>query len=472
MVARSPDSKRSASPVAAAIRSQYSSVGPGRLDYQEDEAIAELAGICAPQNRDGARLKSLLDEGRHNEAYADIQRLLEESVDFDAVYFLIRLLVDTKQAPFAAPLAELMALKWPDDHRSWLSKGLSDTHLRRTEEAVIALEKSLAIRESAIGYALLASAYVMRHDFEKAEKAAKKSLAIKEHHIPHVALAFCHLQNRRWKEGWKEYTYQMGRDSDRAIKDFGLPEWEGKGSVLIYGEQGLGDQLCYTSAIDGRCKQLACHPKLSNLLARSLDIEVYGDQFAEKIDWTPNAQYQSSMATAMQWQEVKRRGRWLKPHPEKKIQWQALVHNKARVKDRLNVGLAWNGGRMLREQKARGVIPEQLKPLLDLPFNFISLEYKSHENIPNVQQWEWATQTSDLDDFAALVDCLDVVVTVPTTTYHIAGSLGIPCHVLVHEKPHFHEGVSGDCPWWESVTFYRGDRDKAIVEIAEKLLRL
>jgi len=289
-----------------------------------------------------------------------------------------------------------------------------------------------------------------------------------------VALGFYHLHNRNWKEGFKHYAHQMGRCADRNIQDYGLKPWQGKGKVLIYGEQGLGDQLAYTSCIDQRCGQLVCHPKLGNLLARSVDIPVYGDQFAKEVRWPIECHYQASMSEAMIHQKVHRRGRWLVPHPEKTVQWGALMNASAKVKQRPWIGIAWSGGKVgSHSWLSRNLTEHDLAPILELNANFVSLEYRPHKAIPNVHSWPWATQTDDLDDFAALVDNLDAVVCVPTTAYHVAGGLGIPCHVIVHDRPHFHEGSDNASPYWESVTLHhrRGGLEQVVQGIADKLAR-
>jgi len=303
-----------------------------------------------------------------------------------------------------------------------------DAALQNTASAVVSLEKALALNPTGRQVKhVLCLAYVMQQRFDDGKRMAEISLAEGDHYLPHIGLAYYYLHRREWKRGWFHYKRQMGMASDRKIQNYGLPQWQGEGSVLIYGEQGLGDQLVYSSATDIRCKQLVCHPKLYNLLKRSMECEVYGDQFAKQIEWPIKAEHQASMSEAMQYQEVKPRGRWLKPHPDKKVQWQGLMEARASVVSRPWIGLAWTGGNVGGHGwRTRNVTQHDLKPILDLPFNFVSLEYRPHADIPNVHQWPWATQTNDLDDFAALVDCLSAVVCVPTTTYHVAGGLGIP----------------------------------------------
>lgn len=433
-------------------------------------------GAPPDRHRPGLKLHDLIDAGKHNEAGALLDDLLTRDPDDpEALFYLCRLFIETNRPAFAHPIAGYLTTIAPDRPASWAALGHTDAAMQRAEQAVKHLTHALKLKPGWIEpLRALCNAYVMLHRFDDAKRVALEALKNDDHHLPHVALAFAHLHKREWKEGWKHYTRQMGKCRDRPLHDYGLKEWRGDGTVLIYGEQGLGDQLAYMSATDERCVQVSCHPKLANLLRRSLKAEVHGDQFVSEIAWTPKAEHQASMATAMQWQEVKRRGRYLTPHPEKAIQWRGLMHAAAKIKDRAWIGLAWTGGATNSHGGLqRNLTPDQLRPILDLPCNFVSLEYRPHDPVPGVHCWPWATQTADLDDAAALVANLNAVVCVPTTAYHLAGGLGIPCHVIVHDTPHFHEGMEGDSPWWESVKFHRRTQglDKAIATVAELLWR-
>ena len=200
--------------------------------------------------------------------------------------------------------------------------------------------------------------------------------------------------------------------------------------------------------------------------AEKLARESHGDQFNEELDWDITSDYQTCMASALRYAEMKPRGRYLKPHPDKRHQWASLLRSYSM---RPKIGIAWTGGTPRSHGwRSRNLNLSDLLPILKLPFTFVSLEYKdkrieteAFEERHNVRilDFTWATQTDDYDDTAALVDCLDAIVVVPTSAYHLAGGLGVPAHVIVHEHPHWHESTEGDCPWWESVKFYRTDRD-------------
>ncbi|TXH47353.1 MAG: hypothetical protein E6Q97_27395 [Desulfurellales bacterium] len=439
-----------------------------------------------PENRPRSGLKyQQIEEACRNGDLSKAGALAEEILtenpeDLHAMYLLCRILVDSGKPGIAQPIALHLTNKAPHKAQGWLILGAVEATLQRPEESIAAIKRCLEIEQGwAEPYRCLSSSLVLLNRLDEAKEAALKAMEFEDHHIPRAALAFVEMHKRNWKEGWEHYRHQLGRVKYRDYLDFGIPEWNGeneRGSLLIYAEQGLGDQLCYVSAID-QCKQLVCHPKLESLLRRSLpNMEVYGEQFKTPVTFEITSKYQSSMASAMRWQEVKRRGRWLEPHPEKKLQWKALMDSKERFKGAPWVGLGWTGGSIGSSGwKNRNLKVTDLKPILDLPLNFVSLEYRPHTPPPGVHMWPWATQTPDYEDTAALVDNLSSVVCVPTTVYHLAGSLGIPAHVIVHTSPHFHEGVEGDSPWWSSVSFYRRTEmstEECVLKIADKLKEL
>jgi ADP-heptose:LPS heptosyltransferase len=105
--------------------------------------------------------------------------------------------------------------------------------------------------------------------------------------------------------------------------------------------------------------------------------------------------------------------------------------------------------------------------------DFISLEYKDplaeiadlkEKHGIEVKHWPRAAEAYDLDETAALVAELDLVITVQTAVVHIAGALGKPCWVMVPRTPHWRYHLAGDrMPWYDSVKLYRQTKDWASV---------
>lgn len=439
-------------------------VGTVRLDDAKDQAKAQQPGLEEVKSRKRealARVENYLESAQWNEAAELCHDLLCESPDDpEIIYWMIRVCADTDKSAIGRVLAKQLVALSPEKWQSWLALGASEGYLQRFPESYKALKRAYRLNPDNVEILrFLANALVMQYDWSGV-KYAERSLAIEDHHQAHTVIGFAHLHQRQWAKGWYHYHKQLGYVKGREKADFHIPDWEGEhGKVLVYAEQGLGDQIAYMSAATPH--QLTCHPKLKNLFARTFR-EVHGDQFTPVINWPVTSEYQTSMASAMRFAEMKRRGAYLKPHPEKSLQWRKLLEATTSLP---KIGIAWTGGQLgSYGYQGRNLTLDQLLPILKLPYAFVSLEYRdrtdeikafeARHKIP-IYDWPWGTRTDDYDDTAALVANLDAIVTVPTTAYHLAGALGVPAHVLVHSKPHFHEGVSGECPWWESVKFYR-----------------
>ena len=78
--------------------------------------------------------------------------------------------------------------------------------------------------------------------------------------------------------------------------------------------------------------------------------------------------------------------------------------------------------------------------------------------------------TSDLDGLAALISCLDAVLTVQNTNVHLAGALGAPCWAILPEAPEWRYGREGGrMPWYASVRLLRrsaGDDEGGSLRLA------
>jgi len=80
----------------------------------------------------------------------------------------------------------------------------------------------------------------------------------------------------------------------------------------------------------------------------------------------------------------------------------------------------------------------------------------------------------DFADTAALLSCMDLVITVDTAIAHLAGALGIPCWVLLPYNPDWRWLTErSDSPWYPSLRLFRqttiGAWDEVIARVAQAL---
>lgn len=99
---------------------------------------------------------------------------------------------------------------------------------------------------------------------------------------------------------------------------------------------------------------------------------------------------------------------------------------------------------------------------------FVCLEYEDRrdelKDYPQVLNPYWATKKgADMDELAALVSSLDLVISATNSTVDVAGALGVPTWALVpHNPPWRYSEAAGENQMWfyESVRTFRKRADE------------
>ena len=86
-----------------------------------------------------------------------------------------------------------------------------------------------------------------------------------------------------------------------------------------------------------------------------------------------------------------------------------------------------------------------------------------------------ASSLHDFGDLAVILDQLDLVITVDTAVAHMAGALGKPVWVLLHEVPDWRWGLAGETtPWYPTMRLFRqaraGDWPEVMTRVAQALM--
>jgi ADP-heptose:LPS heptosyltransferase len=121
--------------------------------------------------------------------------------------------------------------------------------------------------------------------------------------------------------------------------------------------------------------------------------------------------------------------------------------------------------------ETRSIPLRALSRILDVDAKFISLQKTPRPDDAAVlrEKSDIVDLTADLTDFtetAALIACLDLVITVDTSVAHLAGALGRPTWILLPWTPDYRWLLDRtDSPWYPSVRLFRqtDTRDYEIV---------
>jgi hypothetical protein len=169
---------------------------------------------------------------------------------------------------------------------------------------------------------------------------------------------------------------------------------------------------------------------------------------------------------------------YLRADPERRKA--VLPRVEALAAGKRRAGLAWAGAPHHLNDRRRSIAPHLLAPLFALPdIAWFSLQKGPREEaiatVPGSSAIVRLDPAAELADTAALIDALDVVVTVDTSIAHIASALGKPTWVMLPYAPDWRWGIAGErTPWYASARLFRqssvGDWTGVIAEVAHALV--
>lgn len=326
-------------------------------------------------------------------------------------------------------------------------------------------------------------------DIKNAEKLSREAAdVIPDSTGANEHLAYALLSQGKWEEGFQRYEFALGTKYRKPKPVNKEPYWQGEpGTLFVRCEQGIGDTITYASVINDAKKHnkitLECDERLGGLFKRSFpDIEVHATRFAEVAEWKEGRAFDYHCLIGSLCPFYRKndsdfpRTAFLKPDPERVLQWRTLLGTKPGIK----VGIAWRGGLSNTFQRRRSHKLESWLQLLKTPgITWVSLDYKDptaeleeleRKHGIKVLHYPRATENCDYDETAALVESLDCVVTTTTAIAHLCGAIGKECHVIVPRKTRwFYISDSEKHRWYDSLTLWRQQDKWPIERIAQVL---
>lgn len=378
----------------------------------------------------------------------------------------------------------------PDAYEVWNSLGrewskIAENVPEYEDKCREAFEKEIDLHpDNANPHTGLSFYHLQRGEFEQAGECAKRALKLDPEGSAGVFnLGIAMLALHMWEEGWWAYDQNLGpRYNNSPPPDrYGLPKWEGqKGKVIVQAEQGMGDEIMFSSMIPDLKKDadviIDTAPRLKGLFERSFGCPTYPTRYGDPRYWLAGsgAEYWIPMGSLGAFYRTKAEDfpatPYLKADPQRRLQWRALFDS---MGSKPKIGIAWNGGVPATGKVHRSLRQFDIEPILEFDADWINLEYKKGENPDWVHLFPHATRTQDYDDTAALVAELDLVISVTTAVIHLAGAMGVKTWCMVPERPTWRYGTSGDrLPWYDSVELLRKDGAWPIEEIRQRLTNM
>jgi tetratricopeptide (TPR) repeat protein len=296
-------------------------------------------------------------------------------------------------------------------------------------------------------------------------------------------MGLLHMLFGDFEQGW------VGREARRTIPDpmpypkFSQPMWLGQESIrgktiLIRVDEGLGDTIQFIRyvpmvAARGARVILQVERALVSILANfpgvSQCLAISGDPLPDFDTHCPLASLPMVFATRLD--TIPAETCYLPLPPEARVrEWNERLgpHN------RLRVGLVWSGNRAHRNDHNRSTSLRVLSRILDVDATFVSLQKdprpSDQADLDGSNIIDWTAELNDLADTAALVQCLDLVITVDTSVAHLAAALGRPTWILLPWTPDYRWLLNrDDSPWYPTVRLFRQDKSRDYAQVIDRV---
>ena len=360
-------------------------------------------------------------------------------------------------------------------------------------EAIICYQKAIEINPNFTdAYNNLGMTYIQPLQLDEAIKYFQKAIEINPNFAEaHVNMSFVLLLSGKLNQGWQEYEWRWGlEDSFDDMSYSYIPLWNGSDvsnrTILIHAEQGFGDAIQfirYIPMVANRGAKIIvdCPKELISLFSNMEDIKQvilrtdYDDIdidvdvrcpllslpyiFRTTIDTIPSDVPYLIADTALiqKWRE-------------------RLSKDNSNAK---KIGLVWAGSSSNKKLR-RSYSLSLFSPLSETEdVTFYSLQKgevsKQAKDSPfGMRLIDYTEEINDFSDTAAIIESLDLVISIDTAVAHLTGALGKPVWTLLPFSPDWRWMLNrGDSPWYPTMRLFRqpsrGDWETVIVKVKDEL---
>ena len=369
-----------------------------------------------------------------------------------------------------AAFRRLVAMQ-PQMHEPRVNLGMALLGEGMVEQAVAELEAAHALRPTdAQILSNLAGAYASQRQFDKAEQEYRRAIEL----APDLAeirwnLGLVQLLLGDYEQGWQNYEARWNVRQRIFHRHFEQPLWDGSDlngrRILLHAEQGFGDAIQFVRyaplvAARGARIILYCQPELRRIFGSVKGVQqvISGNDPAPPFDvHCPLHTLPLRFGTRVQ--TIPADVPYLWAHGPLVKKWQERL---AEYSANFTVGIVMSGSPANVKNRERTIDLQSLEPILQLPgVSFFSLQKEKAQNNqqssqPAANLIDWTSELTDFAETAALIEALDLVISIDTGVAHLAGALGKPVWVLLSYGGDWRYLLDReDSPWYPTMRLFR-----------------
>jgi tetratricopeptide (TPR) repeat protein len=360
--------------------------------------------------------------------------------------------------------------------------------LGRAEEAISWYDRSLKLRPDFADTLInRAVALVELCRFDEAITTYHRALAIDPNHV--IAawnLAGLQLATGDFKAGWagREVRWKLPSLAPHYPK-LARPMWLGAEPIadktlLVISDEGLGDAIQFVryvpmlAALGARVILIAqdvLHPLLAGLTGISECLSTSTDLASLTFDFHCSI-YSLPLVFGTEIDTIPAEIPYIPAlTPDRTQRWEQRLGSH----HRLRVGLVWSGNPKHLNDHSRSLPLRMLLPILNCDATFVSLQKdpRPDDKMTLSERPDIVDLTSQLTDFAetaALMSCLDLVITVDTSVAHLSGALGRPTWILLPYPAEYRWLLDrDDSPWYPTMRLFRQTEARDYASVIERV---
>ncbi len=347
----------------------------------------------------------------------------------------------------------------------------------RIEEALVAGQESVRLDPNNADHLVnLSLIFTDADDQEKSSACLLRALGLNHKHADgHLAMAQNLLAAGDFEPGWLEYEWRNETEAGKlTMPAMTSAPWNGmripNGRLLLVGDQGYGDTIQFARFIGEAASRvqevvLGCSEEMAPLLQDIPGVTQFCHRWTDVPGHAAHCRLSSlPYLFGVRPDTIPAPIPYLKADPARIAYWAERFQAQLPAGVR-RIGLAWTGRPTHPNDRRRSVPLAQLLPLADLgPAVFVSLQKPMPaRDVEHIEKFSHMTDLSnELTNFgetAAVIENLDLIITVDTSMGHLSGALGKPVWIMIPKAADWRWMLGRtDSPWYPSARLFRQDK--------------
>ncbi|UCC97896.1 MAG: tetratricopeptide repeat protein [Phycisphaerales bacterium] len=378
----------------------------------------------------------------------------------------------------------------PESVETYNSVAVALHHLGEYAAAIQRCNEALSVKpDYAEAHNTLASVLMKKGLCAEAISHYKHALQLKPDYAEaHCNLGMALLLTGRFEEGWAEYTWRLKTGKAAHLRRHPVPCWDGSPFVgrrlLVHHEQGFGDNIQFI-------RYLPMVKRLGGTVICEMLRPLVGlfrgfpgiDELAEASSATalpadfdfyiPLLELPRILGTTVA--TIPASVPYLRADPAKAQRWRGRFS-----RTELNIGIVWAGQPAHPEDGARSCHLRHFLRLSGTPgMRLFGLQKgnaaaQAKSLAPDMSLTNLGDELDDFADTAAVIENLDLVISVDTAVLHLAGAMAKPAWGILPFVPDWRWMLDRqDSPWYPTMRLFRqrqyGDWDDVFQRVSQEL---